>query len=79
MASVEYKQNQANPATGVIPPATILVAEKQWTDRMILHFTHEKRLAAYKKDFHQIYIETFAETPASDVKVIVGNQNSANL
>jgi hypothetical protein len=53
--------------------------QKQWIDRLILHFTYEKRLAPYKRDFHEIFNETFANTPASHVKVIVGTRNSANL
>jgi hypothetical protein len=53
--------------------------EKQWTSRLILHYTHENRLEAYKRDIHQIWDDVFANTPAMVVKVIVGHLNSRNI
>ena len=43
---------------------------------LILHYTHEKRFAGYKRDLHQIWSETFVNTPALEVKLIVGNRNN---
>jgi hypothetical protein len=50
-----------------------------WIDRLILHYTHEKRLERYKRDVHQTWNEIFVNTPARHVKVIVGNQYRRNL
>jgi hypothetical protein len=50
--------------------------EKAVENRLILHYTHEKRFDSYKRDLHQIWSQTFANTLAMDVKVIVGNRNN---
>jgi ATP-dependent Lon protease len=49
---------------------------EQVTNRLILHYTHEKRVESYKRDIHQIWSEVFANTLASEVQVIVGNRNN---
>jgi len=48
---------------------------KDYQNRLILNYTHEKRLAFTKRDMHRIYKDVFANTPAMDVKIIVGNRN----
>ena len=55
------------------------IKQKQGTSRLILHYTHEHRLEAYKRDIHQIWDDVFANTPAMEVKVIVGHRNSRNV
>ena len=45
---------------------------------LIIHYTHEQRLASYKRDVHQIWDETFKQTPVKDTKLIVGNRNNRN-
>lgn len=45
---------------------------------LLLHYTHEKRFSSYKQDLHQIWSEIFVNTPAFNVKVIVGNRNNSN-
>jgi hypothetical protein len=51
---------------------------QHYSRRLILHSTHEHRLQAIKRDFHQIWSTTFAATPVMETKVIVGNRNRRN-
>ncbi|CAF3604374.1 unnamed protein product [Rotaria socialis] len=44
-------------------------------NKLIVHYTHEKRFQTFKSDTHQVYDNTFKDTPAADVKLIVGNKN----
>ncbi|CAF4940347.1 unnamed protein product [Rotaria magnacalcarata] len=44
-------------------------------NKLIVHYTHEKRFQTFKSDMHQVYDNTFKDTPAADVKLIVGNKN----
>jgi hypothetical protein len=48
-------------------------------DRLILDYTHEKRLVSYKRDIHQIWNSNFADTPVHDVKVVVDHRNNRTL
>ena len=48
----------------------------QVTNCLILHFRHEMRFTRYKRDLHQVWLEVFLNTPASEVKVIVGSRNN---
>jgi len=43
---------------------------------LIIHYTHEARLARYKKDIHQLWHRIFTETPITNTKLIVGNRNN---
>ncbi|CAF3577975.1 unnamed protein product [Rotaria socialis] len=43
--------------------------------KLIVHYTHEKRFQTFKSDIHQVYGNVFKDTPAADVKLIVGNKN----
>jgi len=51
-------------------------AEKAVENRLLLHYTHEKRFDSYKRDLHQIWSQKFANITAMDVKVIVGNRTN---
>jgi hypothetical protein len=53
--------------------------ESKWLNNLIIHYTHEKRLAIYKKNIYQIWNQTFQETPVLDTRLIIGNRNSKNL
>ena len=53
--------------------------ESKWLNNLIIHYTHEKRLATYKHDIHQIWNQTFQQTPVLDTRLIIGNRNSKNL
>ncbi|CAF3367311.1 unnamed protein product [Rotaria socialis] len=44
-------------------------------DKLIIHYTHEKRIHSFKKQMHRIYEHVFNNTPVSHVKMIVGNRN----
>jgi hypothetical protein len=53
--------------------------QSKWLNNLIIHYTHEKRLAAYKQDIHEIWNHTFQQTPVLDTRLIIGNRNSKNL
>ena len=42
---------------------------------MLLHYTHEKRFASTKRDIHKTYADVFTNTPAMNIRMIVGNRN----
>ncbi|CAF1348914.1 unnamed protein product [Adineta steineri] len=44
-------------------------------NKLIVHYTHEKRFSSTKRDIHRNYTDVFNNTPAMDVKLIVGNRN----
>ncbi|CAF2090113.1 unnamed protein product, partial [Rotaria magnacalcarata] len=44
-------------------------------NKLIIHYTHEKRFNTRKRDLHRIFQETFANTPIIETKLIVGNRN----
>ena len=45
---------------------------------LIIHYTHEERLATYRKHIHQLENQIFAITPVISTKLIVRNCNSPN-
>ncbi|CAF1393904.1 unnamed protein product, partial [Rotaria magnacalcarata] len=42
--------------------------------KFFTHFTYEKRFKTCKRDMHQVYHDTFKDTPAMYTKLIVGNR-----
>ncbi len=44
-------------------------------NRIIVHYTHEKRFHSFKRDMHHIYDKTFQNQIDKDIKIIVGNRN----
>ncbi|CAM4978708.1 unnamed protein product [Rotaria socialis] len=44
-------------------------------NKLIIHYTHEKRFNTRKRDLHRIFQETFANTQIIETKLIVGNRN----
>ena len=52
--------------------------QDKWNKCLIIHYTHEQRLASYKRDIHQIWDATFKPTPIQETKLIVGNRNNRN-
>ena len=52
--------------------------KSKWMNNLIIHYVHEVRLTHFKKDIHQLWDQTFKETPVTNTKLIVGNRNSAN-
>ncbi len=55
-----------------------LSKQSKWNSRLIVHYTHEQRLANNKKDFHQIWNNIFDNTPTVNTKLIIGTRNSRN-
>ncbi|CAF4085834.1 unnamed protein product, partial [Adineta steineri] len=49
-----------------------------YTDKLFIHYTHEKRFQSCKKDMHQVYEDIFKNTTAIHAKLIVGNKNRRN-
>jgi CRISPR/Cas system endoribonuclease Cas6 (RAMP superfamily) len=49
--------------------------EKTSEKKLIIHYTHEKRLESLKRDMHRIYHDVFKNTPVEDLKLIVGTRN----
>lgn len=45
-------------------------------DNLIVHYTHEARLASSKKDIHQLWHQIFNGTTIAQTKLIVGNRNN---
>ncbi|CAF4377043.1 unnamed protein product [Adineta steineri] len=46
-----------------------------YADRLFLHYTHEKRFEPFKRNMHRVYQNVFKNTPAIDLRLIVGNRN----
>jgi hypothetical protein len=55
-----------------------LSKQDKWNTRLILHYTHEQRLANNKKDFHQIWNNILSDTPVINTKLIIGTRNRRN-
>ncbi len=53
--------------------------ESTFTEKFIIHYIHEARLQTTKKDIHQLWDQTFQQTPIMNTKLIIGNRNSPNL
>jgi hypothetical protein len=49
--------------------------KKPYGNKILFHYTHEKRFQSFKRDMHKIYEDTFQNTYAMEVKIIVGNRN----
>ena len=45
---------------------------------LIIHYTHEQRLASSKRDLHYIWGNIFKDTTVMNTKLIVGNRNRRN-
>ena len=54
------------------------IEQNKYNKSLILHYTHEGRLATYKKDFHHIWQQLFQQTPVMSTRLIVGHRNSRN-
>ena len=56
-----------------------LAKQTKFEKRLIIHYTHEKRLQSNKKDIHNLWNQTFQQTPVTDTRLIVGTRNSRNM
>ncbi|CAF3391732.1 unnamed protein product [Rotaria socialis] len=59
-------------------PIKQIKKKNEFQNKLILHYTHEKRFNTRKRDMHRIFQETFANTPITETKLIVGNRNRNN-
>ena len=60
------------------PPISNTAKPSKWDRQLIIHYTHESRLASYKADLHRIWNNLFRGTSVALTRFIVGNKNSPN-
>lgn len=46
-----------------------------YANKLIVHYTHEKRFSSFKRDMHHIYDQIFGQHISPDTRLIVGNRN----
>ena len=54
---------------------TVETKSTNYGDKLIVHYTHEKRFASLPRDIHRVYENVFRNTNAMAMKLIVGNRN----
>ena len=69
-----HETQRTDPSNTPILPTNEKIA---YTDKLIVHYTHEKRFHSFKRQMHQVYEDVFKNTPAMTVKLIVGSRNRA--
>ncbi|CAF3135016.1 unnamed protein product [Rotaria sp. Silwood2] len=52
--------------------------QSDFQNKLIIHYTHEKRFNTRKKDMHRIFQQIFDKTPVIQTELIVGNRNRQN-
>ncbi|CAF1231422.1 unnamed protein product, partial [Rotaria magnacalcarata] len=53
--------------------------QNKFANTLFLHYTHEKRLHSMKRQIHKIFSETFQDTLAMNLRLIVGHRNHRNI
>jgi len=48
---------------------------KNYEEKLIFHYIHEKRFHSFKRDMHKLYEDYFGDPSAMNIKMIVGNCN----
>jgi hypothetical protein len=71
-ADETYEAPVPQPNTSIITTENTIKNDR---DKLIIHYTHEKRFSSMKRDMHSTYDDVFQNTPAMDVKLIVGNRH----
>ncbi|CAF4204798.1 unnamed protein product, partial [Adineta steineri] len=61
-----------------LPTANTKTITTTYSNKLFIHYTHEKRFESCKKDMHRVYEDIFKNTPAIHAKLIVGNKNRRN-
>ena len=56
-----------------------IIKEKKYHECLVVHYTHEEQLESHKSDIYQTLNQIFFNTPASKVRLIVGNKNSRRI
>jgi hypothetical protein len=49
--------------------------KSKFGNKIIVHYSHEKRFHSFKRDIHHIYDNTFENQIDKDIKIIAGNRN----
>ncbi|CAF1185380.1 unnamed protein product [Rotaria sordida] len=56
-----------------------LLKRRERANSIIIHYTHERHFSHYKRAFHQIWNDTYHNTPVQTTKLIVGSRNNPNI
>ena len=56
-----------------------LLKRKERAKSIIIHYTHEQRFSHYKRAIHQMWNDSFHNTPLQTTTLIVGTRNNPNL
>lgn len=72
-----------NTSDNEVASASLVVAKQKEnptlnTEKLIIHYTHERRFATFKKDIHSLWNEIFQYTPVLHTKLIIGHRNQKN-
>jgi hypothetical protein len=80
-ASRLVKAIKNNPTEEINDPLvkTRLNKQSKFDNNLIIHCTYEKRLQSNKNAIHQLWHQTFEQTPVMNTRLIIGNQNSRNM
>ncbi len=81
IASRLAKAIKNNPAEKINDPLVKARLNKQskFDTNIIIHYTYEKRLQSNKNTIHQLWHQTFKQTPVMNTRLIIGNRNSPNM
>lgn len=55
------------------------IPQPKYGDRIIIHYTHERRFQRIKKAMHKLHDDFFKNTSVSEVKLIVGSRKRRNI
>jgi hypothetical protein len=80
IASRVAKAIKNNPTAEINDPLVKARLNKQskFDNNIIIHYTYEKRLQNNKNTIHQLWHQTFDQTPVINTRLIIGNRNSRN-
>ncbi len=81
IASQVAKAIKNNPTEEINDPLVKARINKQskFGNNLIIHYAYEKRLQSDKNAIHQLWHQTFEETPVMNTRLIIGNRNSRNM
>lgn len=77
IADIDNDQTDDDPRALPSTTAAAAAAKKStsYEKNLFIHYIHEKRFRPVKRGLHQVYGNTFQNTPAMAVKLVVGNRN----
>lgn len=79
-AKAELDNDQTDNDNPTICIQTNDVVQKSASDsnKIIIHYTHEKRFRSFKRDLHQVHDNVIPRHLALEMQLIVGNRNRQN-